>query len=132
MNYTTIGKHVTADFWGVEFDLLNNSIWLKSQLLQALTKQGVQVLSCQAQQFTPHGVTVLAMLAESHASIHTYPEKGFAALDCYTCGNHVDPSAIIEQMKRALRPKHTYAKLLGRGDGPIVVQELGEARVLSE
>lgn len=119
MNYTTIGKHVTVDLWGVSFVLLNDEEWLTRQLRRALTQQHVQVLSIQCQSFTPQGITVLAMLAESHASIHTYPEKGFAALDCYTCGDQIDPVAIMEEMIVQLQPKKIYGQTLHRGDGPM-------------
>jgi S-adenosylmethionine decarboxylase len=60
------------------------------------------------------------MLSESHLSIHTYPEKGFAALDCYTCGHTVDPQIAIDYMVAYLQPSQAFAKVLKRGDGPIV------------
>jgi S-adenosylmethionine decarboxylase len=60
------------------------------------------------------------MLSESHLSIHTYPEKGFAALDCYTCGHTVDPQIAIDFMVDYLQPSQAFSKVLKRGDGPIV------------
>jgi S-adenosylmethionine decarboxylase len=119
MNYTTIGKHATVDFWGVSFARLNDRDQLMAQLQQALKQTQVQILSCQAHQFQPHGVTVVAMLAESHASIHTYPESGFAALDCYTCGEQLDPLQVIDCMATYLKPERIHQRLLRRGDGAI-------------
>ena len=63
------------------------------------------------------------MLSESHLSIHTYPERGFAAIDCYTCGETVDPQAAIDYLVSVLRPDKTYAKKLVRGVGEITVEE---------
>src|SRR5690606_8451706 len=96
----------------------------QKHFLHSLRKNGVHVLSCQSKQFTPHGVTVLIMLSESHASIHTYPEKGYAALDCYTCGDQMDPMVIVYDMIEQLKPKQVFAERLNRGDGPIEVETI--------
>ncbi|WP_317981048.1 adenosylmethionine decarboxylase, partial [Paenibacillus glycanilyticus] len=90
MEYSTFGRHVAVDTWGVDFDLLNNAEFLQAQMVEAAEACGATVLSVQSKQFEPQGATVLVLLSESHLSIHTYPEKGFAALDCYTCGETVD------------------------------------------
>lgn len=63
------------------------------------------------------------MLSESHLSIHTYPEKGFAAIDCYTCGETVDPQVAVDHLVAVLKPSKTYAKKLVRGLGEITVEE---------
>jgi S-adenosylmethionine decarboxylase len=118
--YSTFGRHVAMDAWGVPFNLLNNVDELQKYMVQAAESCGASILSVQAQKFDPQGVTVLVMLSESHLSIHTYPEKGFAALDCYTCGHTVDPQIAIDYMIAYLKPSQTFAKALKRGDGPIV------------
>lgn len=61
------------------------------------------------------------MLSESHLSIHTYPERGFAAIDCYTCGETVDPQLAIDYLVSVLKPERTYAKKLIRGLGEMEV-----------
>jgi S-adenosylmethionine decarboxylase len=63
------------------------------------------------------------MLSESHLSIHTYPERGFAAIDCYTCGQTVDPQVAIDHLVAVLQPTQTYAKKLIRGVGEMTVEE---------
>ncbi len=118
--YSTFGRHVAMDAWGVPFDVLNNAEGLEKSMIRAAESCGATVLSVQAQKFDPQGVTVLVMLSESHLSIHTYPEKGFAALDCYTCGHTVDPQIAIDYMVHFLQPSQTFEKVLKRGDGPIV------------
>lgn len=64
----------------------------------------------------------MVLLSESHLSIHTYPEKGFAALDCYTCGETVDPQLAIEHMLSVLKPETIHAKKLVRGMGELQVE----------
>lgn len=123
MEYSTFGRHVAIDCWGVDFQLINNAERLQKQMVEAAEACGATVLSVQAQQFDPQGATVLVLLSESHLSIHTYPERGFAALDCYTCGDTVDPEVAIEFMVRVLKPEKTHAKKLIRGTGEFEVVE---------
>lgn len=121
MEYSTFGRHVVVDAWGVRYELLNDVKFLEKSLVEAAEACGATVLSVQSKQFTPQGATVLVLLSESHISIHTYPEKGFAALDCYTCGETVDPQIAVEYMVQVLQPEKYHAKMLTRGLGPIEV-----------
>lgn len=123
MEYSTFGRHVAVDAWGVDFELLNSAEWLQAQMVEAAEVCGATVLSVQAKQFDPQGATVLVMLSESHLSIHTYPERGFAALDCYTCGETVDPQLAIDHMIAVLKPEGVFAKKLVRGLGELTVEE---------
>ncbi len=122
MEYSTFGRHVAVDTWGVNFDRLNDAEWLQSQMIEAAEISGATVLSVQAKQFEPQGATVLVLLSESHLSIHTYPEKGFAAIDCYTCGDTVDPQTAINYLVSVLEPEQVHAKKLVRGMGEIEVE----------
>ncbi|MCM3632464.1 MULTISPECIES: adenosylmethionine decarboxylase [Paenibacillus] len=123
MEYSTFGRHVAVDAWGVDFDLLNSAEALQSHMVEAAEACGATVLSVQSKQFEPQGATVLVLLSESHLSIHTYPEKGFAALDCYTCGETVDPQLAIDYMLAVLKPTTAHAKKLVRGMGELQVVE---------
>lgn len=122
MEYSTFGRHVAVDAWGVEFDKLNDAEWLQAQMIEAAEACGATVLSVQSKQFEPQGATVLVMLSESHLSVHTYPERGFAAIDCYTCGETVDPQLAIDFMVSVLNPTHAHAKKLVRGIGEMKVE----------
>ncbi|MBC9784597.1 adenosylmethionine decarboxylase [Heliobacterium chlorum] len=121
MDYSTFGRHVAIDTWGVDFEKLNDAAFLEQEMIKAAEIAGATVLSSQKKQFDPQGATVLVLLSESHISIHTYPEKGFAALDCYTCGDTVDPQVAIEHMVKVLKPRETSVKMLKRGEGPIEI-----------
>ncbi|MEK8132487.1 adenosylmethionine decarboxylase [Paenibacillus filicis] len=126
-DYGTYGRHVAVDAWGIEPHRIYEANELAHQMVQAAEASGATVLSFQAKQFEPQGATVLVLLSESHMSIHTYPEKGFAALDCYACGETVDPQAAIEAMLRVLRPAETSKVQIIRGTGPLFVTEPGTA-----
>jgi len=121
MEYSTFGRHVAIDTWGVDFELLNNAELLQHHMVEAAEACGATVLSVQSKQFDPQGATVLVLLSESHLSIHTYPERGFAALDCYTCGDTVDPEIAIEYLVKILNPEKVYARKIIRGVGEMEV-----------
>jgi S-adenosylmethionine decarboxylase len=123
VEYSTFGRHVAVDTWGGNLELLNSAELLQAHMVEAAESCGATVLSVQAKQFEPQGATVLVLLSESHLSIHTYPEKGFAAIDCYTCGETVDPQAAIDYLINVLKPEKTYAKKLVRGLGELQVEE---------
>lgn len=122
MEYSTFGRHVAVDTWGVDFELLNSAEFLQAQMVEAAEACGATVLSVQSKQFEPQGATVLVLLSESHLSIHTYPERGFAAIDCYTCGETVDPQLAIDYLVSVLKPEKCYAKKLVRGLGEMKVE----------
>lgn len=121
MEYSTFGRHVAVDTWGVDFEVLNNANLLQAHMVEAAEACGATVLSVQAKQFEPQGATVLVLLSESHLSIHTYPERGFAAIDCYTCGEFVDPQLAIDYLVTVLKPDKYFAKKLIRGLGELEV-----------
>jgi S-adenosylmethionine decarboxylase len=122
--YSTKGIHCVADFWGVDFNLLNNEKLLQEELQKAAIKCGATVLKVISHEFQPNGVTVLVMLSESHITIHTYPDKGFAGIDCYTCGSP-NPSVAIDYLVEVLKPKKVNSRLITRGDG-VLKTETGE------
>jgi S-adenosylmethionine decarboxylase proenzyme len=65
----------------------------------------------------PHGVTVVAMLAESHASVHTYPELGASFVDVFTCGESADPERAVRLLAEALGADSLRLTTVLRGEG---------------
>ena len=82
-----MGKHYLLNLYGCPFDRLDNSLFLIELLENAAAASGATVCETIFKQFEPQGVTVLSLLSESHISIHTWPEKGEAAVDIFTCGD---------------------------------------------
>ena len=81
-----MGKHYFLNLYDCPFDILNNELFLTQIITEAANSSKANVVQVISKQFHPQGVTVLALLSESHISIHTWPEKGTAAVDIYTCG----------------------------------------------
>jgi S-adenosylmethionine decarboxylase len=121
LQYSTYGRHIAVDAWGIDFTVLDNMNFLQQTMIEAAEKSGATVLSVINKKFDPSGCTILILLSESHLSIHTYPEKEFAAIDCYTCGEKVDPKIAIDDLIDILKPKKMYSKTLIRGSEEIEV-----------
>lgn len=96
-----MGKHYLLNLCGCSLSLLDNEFFLRDLLENVATACGAQVLQTMSYQFDPQGVTAICLLSESHISIHTWPEKGEAAVDVFTCGYSNPKIAcdiIIEQL----------------------------------
>ena len=81
----------------------------------AATAARATIMESAFHRFEPQGVSGTVILAESHLSIHTWPEKGYAAMDFYTCGDHTDPWLACEYAARALRATSVLATEFKRG-----------------
>jgi S-adenosylmethionine decarboxylase len=109
------GRHILADFHGVQVALLKNVHALEIYIREAAACSGATVLSCHFHRFGEgQGVSGVAILAESHISIHTWPELEFAALDIYMCGT-LDPNLAAHHLLRELKPREHQIKCIERG-----------------
>jgi spermidine synthase len=108
------GLHVIAELYGVEPETLNDERFLINTMQKAIRKGGATVLNINSHKFSPSGVTVVALLAESHSSIHTYPQEEAAFLDVFTCGD-CDPEAITDDIAKSLQAKKINCSVIRRG-----------------
>jgi S-adenosylmethionine decarboxylase len=110
------GQHALAELVGVAPELLDDEPLLRRVLAAAATECGATVCQVISKRFQPHGVTVLALLSESHASLHSYPENGSVFVDVFTCGEHADPGRAVEVLARELRPTTVHSTVVRRGE----------------
>lgn len=111
-----IGKHITVDMYGCSFESLDNMDFVKHAMLTAVNEAQMTLLDFTSHKFEPQGLTALALLAESHMSIHTYPELGYAAVDVFTCGDHSRPDKAVAILKDFLKPTKVKTTNIRRGD----------------
>lgn len=107
------GRHVVATMYGVPFDVLNNTELLWTALTDAVLAAGATIMTGAAHHFTPFGVTGL-VLGESHASIHTWPQRGIAMVDFFTCGPVADPQVALAYLQQVLAPTHIESAMMIR------------------
>jgi S-adenosylmethionine decarboxylase len=112
------GRHLILDLYNCDRDLLDDYEELERLLQVALNMAGANILRVFGEKFQPQGVTLLALLAESHASIHTWPELGYAAIDLYTCGDTTNTHRAAEFLKTKLKSNQSEEKELVRSITP--------------
>ena len=98
-----MGLHVLADISGCATAILNDCSGLERLLRDAAVAAGATVLTSHSHAFHPQGATAVVVLAESHVSIHTWPEWGGATIDAYTCGA-ADPERLVDLVIEGLQP----------------------------
>lgn len=111
----TLGKHLIIELFGVDQNLLNNSDKIEAALTVAAEKSGATVVAKKFTKFNPHGITGVVIIAESHISIHTWPELRYAAVDIFTCGDKVNPWNAYDVIVDELKPKNINVTEISRG-----------------
>ena len=107
------GVHLIVDLW--EAERLDDLAHVEAALRDCVEAAGATLLHIHLHHFTPHhGISGVAVLAESHISIHTWPETGYAALDVFMCGC-AEPRAAIEVLREAFRPARLAVEEILRG-----------------
>ncbi|NDB57872.1 adenosylmethionine decarboxylase [bacterium] len=108
-----LGKHCFTEVYECDHKLLDDEEFLKEQIIASINKTELTLVGIYSHKFNPQGVTVVALLSESHISIHTWPENGSAALDVFTCGE-TNPEIAMLHMILALRSKTYNTKCIER------------------
>lgn len=110
---SALGKHVILEMWDANH---TNSPDTIRQALTAACEQGnLKLLRVLIHQFEPFGVSGIAMIAESHIAIHTWPEYGFIAVDIYSTSKEADISKVADAMKAAFSPGQVNQVEIRRG-----------------
>ena len=95
-------KHILFTLKGCPYGLLDDEAHIRNVLANAAQLSESTLLDVSSHKFSPCGVTAIALLAESHISIHTWPENGLAVCDVFTCGDHTNPKSGFRYMYVAM------------------------------
>jgi S-adenosylmethionine decarboxylase len=93
-----------ADFWGVNFDTLDDIVYLGHICKIAIERSGASIINKVEHKFTPQGCTILFLLSESHFGIHSAPEHNYIAIDAFTCSENCYPDESIDYLVDVLQP----------------------------
>ncbi|WP_040229130.1 adenosylmethionine decarboxylase [Bhargavaea cecembensis] len=114
----TMGRHVIAELWECDFDKLNDMPFIEQTFVDAALRSGAEVREVAFHKFAPQGVSGVVIISESHLTIHSFPEHGYASIDVYTCGD-LDPTVAARYIAEALGAKSRQMAELPRGMGPV-------------
>ena len=114
------GKHLLLELYGCNSDKLNDEIFLRCKIDNASKLARASVLNLVSNKFEPFGVTAIALLAESHLSIHTWPESQYAAIDIFTCGKNMLPNLASQFLIDQLEATNHILKIINRDYPPYI------------
>ncbi len=110
-----LGRHLLVELYDCDKEALNDLGFLRDAMLDAAIDCGAVVLGDSFHHFSPQGVSGVVIIAESHLSIHTWPEYGYAAVDIFTCGTSVRPEKAAALLIERLRSKNPSLTEIQRG-----------------
>lgn len=122
-----LGTHLLLELRECDPQLLDDVAYIRQELLRAASTVNAHVVGESFHQFTPQGVTGILSIAESHISIHTWPEHCYAAADVFTCGDHTMPERAAAVIIEALRCRDPEITEIRRGPTGARVVEMQAA-----
>lgn len=110
-----LGIHLLIELTSCNRQKIDNLGYLERIMSDAAEAAGATVLKTAFQDFNPQGVSGVVVIAESHLTIHTWPEHGYAAVDIFTCGERVDPWKAAQFVKEHLEASEMQVRDFRRG-----------------
>jgi len=117
-------KHLLLELYRCDCEKLNDESFLRCSLNRAAKLANAKVLNLISNKFEPQGVTAIALLAESHISIHTWPESNYSAVDIFTCGQNMMPELASEYLIEALMAKEHSLRVIERNPPSSVPKQI--------
>ena len=111
----TLGVHLLLDLENCDQNILDDLNTIKQTLIIAAQESGAHIMGETFHKFTPIGVTGIVSIAESHISIHTWPEFKYAAVDIFSCGEDFDLESCVKVISDNLKCTHITRKTIKRG-----------------
>ena len=118
-------KHLLLELYGCNFEKLNDESFLRCTLSNAAKLANAKVLNLMSNRFEPQGVTAIALLAESHLSIHTWPESHYSAVDIFTCGQNMKPELACQYLIETLEVKEHFLRVINRNPSISIQNQIG-------
>lgn len=115
MEHNALGHQLMVEYHGCAPELLNDVEHVKRSMVAAAKATGATIVGELFHHFSPHGVSGVVVIAESHLAIHTWPEYGYAAVDLFTCGDEIDPYLGFALLKDALDAERSEVAEIYRG-----------------
>jgi len=112
---TTIGFHYIVEAAGCNPEIISDPERTRETLIRAAKQGGMEVRTSYFYKFRPRGVSGMVIVAESHLSIHTWPEEAYAAVDVYVCGENSNPEDAIDFILEAFEARHAHITEIRRG-----------------
>ena len=120
-------KHLLLELYRCDYEKLNDESFLRWKLNRAAKLANATVLNLISNKFEPQGVTAIALLAESHISIHTWPESNYSAVDIFTCGENMLPELASQYLIEAFKAEEHFLRVIERNPPAAVPKQVRTA-----
>lgn len=110
-----LGIHLLLELKKCNAEHLNDLDYIKDTMIEAAEAVGAEIIGESFHRFEPQGVTGVLAISESHLSIHTWPELGYAAGDVFTCGESFDPQSVAQLIIDRMECKDPVIQIIQRG-----------------
>lgn len=110
-----LGRHLIVELVDCDRAMLDDVAAMEQHLTEAARLSGATIVRSVFHRYNPQGVSGVVVIAESHVSLHTWPEYGYAAVDFFSCGDRVDPYRAIDYLREKLRAGSAQVRELKRG-----------------
>ncbi len=117
-------KHLLLELYRCDYEKLNDESFLRCTITNAAKCANATVLNLISNKFEPQGVTAIALLAESHLSIHTWPESNYCAVDIFTCGKNMNPERASKYLIEVLMAEEHLLRIINRTPPPTVHHQI--------
>ena len=94
-----LGSHILIEAYDCDPKVLDDVELVEEVMVDAALKAGAEIREVAFHKFSPQGVSGVVVISESHLSVHTWPEVGYAAVDVFTCGDTVDPIVAVDYIR---------------------------------
>ena len=110
-----LGKHILAEFYNCDPSAINDEAHVEELFLKTAKDSGATVINWNFHKFSPHGISGVVVISESHLTIHTWPEYGYCAVDVFTCGDRIDNRLCLSMLEKGLKAGQTSVVEMNRG-----------------
>jgi S-adenosylmethionine decarboxylase proenzyme len=111
-----IGQQIVLDLYECETERFDDIEWVQKTLVEAAERARATIVQTIFHKFAPWGISGVVVIAESHISIHTWPERRYAAVDVFTCGPVLDLERAVAHLVHTFRCKHPHLRRIERGE----------------
>lgn len=115
MRLEQLGRHILVEYYNCDKEILNNTELVEKYMNEAAIKSKATIVQSCFHTFNPWGVSGAVIIQESHLTIHTWPEYGYAAVDLFTCGDKVNPWVGFEYLEEVLKSERSESMEVSRG-----------------
>jgi S-adenosylmethionine decarboxylase len=111
----SLATHILVELYEGDPECLDNAGLIETEMVKAAEMINATIISSHAHNFEPHGVSAVVIIAESHLTMHTWPEHCYAAVDLFICTKKKDPAIAFNHLQRILKAKRISVTEINRG-----------------